>query len=102
MEERIDVEELRARTDVEVSAVGRQVGLGLIGPQRIEALAEDVVADRLPVPLRRIGIGGVDVGAGAVVGQAVDRRAVGQVDEPAVLQQLSRSSGPRARSAATR
>ncbi len=76
MQQRIDVEVLRAGTDVVVRAVGRQVGLGLVGPERIESLADDVVVNRLPVPLRGIGIGGVDVGAGAIVGQAVDWRAV--------------------------
>ncbi len=88
MKERIDIEELRAGTDVEIGAVGRQVGLGLVGPQRVESLAENVVADGLPVPLGRLGVGGVDVGAGAVIGQSVDRRAVGQVNEPAFPEQL--------------
>ena len=87
MDERVDVEEARARADVEVGAVRRKVGLRLVGPQRVEALAEDVVANRLPEPACGLGVRGVDVGAGAVVGEAVDRGAVGEVREPAVLQQ---------------
>ena len=78
VEERIDVEELRAGTDVVVGAVGRQIGLGFVGPERIEALADDVFVDGLPVPGGGFGVGGVDVGAGAVIGQAVDGRAVGR------------------------
>jgi hypothetical protein len=39
---------------------------------------------------------------GAVVGQAVDRRAVGQVNQPAFLAQLGIESGRREQSAATR
>ena len=88
MKQRIDIEVLGARTDVEVRAVGRQIGLGFIGPQRVESLAQNVFADRLPVPLRGVGVGGVDVGAGLVVGQPVDGRAVSERDEPALLAQL--------------
>ena len=88
VKERIHVEKFRARTDVEVGAAGRQIGLCFIGPEGVEALAEDVVADGPPVPLGGLGVCGVDVGPGAVVGQAVDRRAVGEVDEPALLPQL--------------
>ena len=88
VEERIDVKELRARPNLVVRAIGRQVGLGLIGPQRVEALAQDVVADHLPVPLGGGGVGGVDVRPGAVVGQPVDRRTVRLMNQPAFLMQI--------------
>ena len=88
MEQRVDIVELGARTDLVIRAVGRQIGLGFVGPEGVEALAEDVVADRLPVPCSGVGVGGVDVGPGAVVGQAVDGLAVGSVDEPAILREL--------------
>src|ERR1019366_2091645 len=65
VEERIDVEELRAGTNMIVGAFGRQIGLGFIGPQRVETLADDIVADGVPVPLGSLGVCGVDVGAGA-------------------------------------
>ena len=92
MEERIDVEILRAGADVQIAAVRRQVGLGLVGPDGVEAFAQDIFLDGLPVPVRRVGIGGVDVGAGLVIGQAVGRRAVGEMLEPALLQKRNRSS----------
>jgi hypothetical protein len=85
VKKRINVEKLRAGTDVEISTVGGQVGLRLVGPQRVKALAQDVLADGLPVPPGGLGVGGVDVGACAVVGFAVNWRSVGLVDEPALL-----------------
>ncbi len=84
--QRIDVVVARARPNVKVTAVRRQVGLGLIGPKRIEAFADDVVANHFPVPARRFGIGGVDVRSGPIIRQSVCRRAVGEVLEPSFLQ----------------
>jgi transposase len=51
----------------------------------VELMDQLFAIDDLPVPGG--GVGGVDVGAGAVVGQPVDGRAIGQMDEPAVLLQ---------------
>ena len=68
VEERIDVEELRAGTDVQIAAVRREIGLGFVGPNGIESLAHDVFFDRVPVPLRRVWIGCVDVRTGFVEG----------------------------------
>ena len=88
VKQRIHVEILRARANVVVAAIRGQIGLGLIGPKRVESLAQDVVANRVPVPLRGFGIGRVDVGTGVIVGQTVGRRAVGEMLEPAVLGKL--------------
>ena len=63
----IDVVVLRARSDVEVRAVWGQIGFSLIGPEGIEAFADDVVAKNVPVPASGFGIAGVDVRAGAVI-----------------------------------
>ena len=81
-------EELGARTHLEVSAVGRQVGLGLIGPERVEALADDVLVEGLPVPFGRFGVGGVDIRSGSIIRKPVNRRTVGVGDQPALLQQI--------------
>ena len=71
---------------MEVASVGRQVGLGLVGPEGVEALGDVVFAHHIPVPARGVGIGGVDIGAGAIVGEAVGGRAIGQVHKPAVVE----------------
>src|ERR1700712_70295 len=84
LEERAGVEELRAGSDVEVAAVGGEIGFGLVGPEGAEAFADVVCLDAAPVPLGGFGVGGIDVGAGTVVGNAVGRCAVGEVLEPAV------------------
>ncbi len=95
VEERIDVEELRAGTDVEVASVWREIGFGLVGPEGVEAFADVVFLDDAPVPLCGVGVSGVDVGAGAVVGETVCGSAVGELLEPAILQDAWRSSDPR-------
>ena len=94
VEKRIHVEVLRAGTNVKVGAIRRQVRFGLIRPQGVKALVDDVFADRLPVPLGRIRVCCVDVGAGAVVGLAVDRRSVGLVNEPALVAHFVVEAGP--------
>ncbi len=100
MQQGIDVEIAGAGSDVEEAAVGRQVGFGFIRPEGVEALADYVVTDDVPKPLRRFGVGGVDVGAGAIIGQAVGRRAVRELLEPALLHQevvvarAGREAGP--------
>ena len=58
---RIYVKVPRAWSDVEIAAVGRQVGLSLVGPDSIEALAQNVVANSLPEPAGSFGICGVNV-----------------------------------------
>ncbi len=88
MEERVDVEELRAWANVEVGAVGGQVGFGLVRPKGIKTLAEDIVANGLPIPCAGLGIRGVDVGSRTVIRQSVDRRAVSEMNQPAFLTQL--------------
>jgi hypothetical protein len=67
VEERVDIEKLRAGTDVQVGAVRGQIRLGFVGPQGVEALADNVLVDGLPVPCGGLGIGGVDIRPGAVV-----------------------------------
>ena len=86
MHKRINIVETRAWADEKVTAIRRQVGLGFIRPQGIESFADDVVANRLPVPSRGVRIAGVDVRTGAVVRQAVRWRSVGQMFEPAMFQ----------------
>jgi hypothetical protein len=68
VEEGKDVEEFGAGADVPVASVGREVGLGFVGPEGVEALVDVVLLDDAPIPFTGVGIGGVDVGAGAVVG----------------------------------
>ena len=71
---------------MEVASVGRQIGLRLVGPEGVESLGDVVVAYHIPVPARGLGVGGVDVRPGAIVGQAVGRRAVGKMHEPSVVE----------------
>ena len=61
MEERIHVKELGAGSDMEVAAVRREIGLRLVGPERVEALGDVVLLDDVPVPLRRVGVRRVDI-----------------------------------------
>ena len=84
--QRIDIVVARSRPNRKVTAVRRQVGLGLIGPKRIEAFADDVVANRFPEPASGFGIGGVDVRSGPVIRKSVCGGAVGEVLEPSFLQ----------------
>src|ERR1039457_5846867 len=49
MKQRVDIEVARARSYVEVAAVGWQVGFGLIHPQGVETLAQHVVPDGIPI-----------------------------------------------------
>ena len=67
VEEWVDIEKLCAGTDVQVGAVRGQIRLGFVGPQGVEALADNVLVDGLPVPCGGLGIGGVDIRPGAVV-----------------------------------
>src|ERR1039458_10048357 len=56
MKQRVDIEVARARSYVEVAAVRRQVGFGLIHPQGVETLAQHIIANSLPIPTRRFRI----------------------------------------------
>ena len=88
MEKWVHIEELRAGADVEVCAVGRQVGLSFVRPDGVEAFAQNVVADGLPIPRGRLGICSVNVRSGSVIRLPVNRCAVGEVDKPAFLTQF--------------
>ena len=96
----IDVVITRPRPDLEVAAIGRQVRLGFIRPNGVEALADDIVANHIPVPASGLGIGGINIGAGAVIGQPIGGCAVRELLEPALLRQevviarTRRESGP--------
>jgi len=83
----VDVEVLRARANMEVAAVRRQIRLGFIGPEGVKALLVEVLVHDVPEPLRRRRIGHVNVRAGLVIGQAVGGRAIGEVLKPALVQQ---------------
>ena len=86
VKERVGIEILRARADLEVGAVGRQIGFGFVGPECVEAFIDIVLLDDSPVPLRGIRVRRIDIRTGLVVGQAVGRRAVGQMLKPSVLE----------------
>src|SRR5580698_8189835 len=75
VKERIDVEEFRARAYRKVASVGWQIWLGFVGPESVEALADKIVLNCVPVPLGRIGIRGVYIGARTVIRQSIRRRA---------------------------
>ena len=61
MKERVDVEELRSRTDMEVAPIRRQIGLGLVGPKGVETLVNVVLFHNVPVPLRSVRVRCVDI-----------------------------------------
>src|ERR1700728_2838153 len=86
MEEWVNVVVAGAWTDGKVTAVGGQVGLGFIRPDGVKAFADDVLPDHIPKPASGCGIGGVDVGAGTVIGQTIHRRAVREMLKPAIPQ----------------
>jgi len=44
------------RPNLEVAPVGRQIRLGLIGPECIESLAGNIVTHYAPVPFRRVWV----------------------------------------------
>ncbi len=54
VEERIDIEILRARTDVQITAIRRQVGLGFVGPDGVKAFAQNIFFNGVPVPVRGV------------------------------------------------
>src|SRR5580704_4156276 len=85
MEERVDIVIAGPGTDGEVSAIRRQVGFGFVRPDRVEAFADDIVSNHIPKPASGRGIGGIYVRTRAVIGQAIDGRAIGEMLEPAVL-----------------
>ena len=82
---RMHIEVLCSRSNLEVAAVGRQIGLGLIGPERVETFTRSIVADYTPVPGRRIRIGCVYIRSLTVVRKPILRRAVPMVQEPPIL-----------------
>src|SRR5277367_1119485 len=86
MKERINIVVAGAWTDGKVTAVGGQVGLGFIRPDGVKAFADDVLPDHVPKPASGCGIGGVDVGAGTVIGQTIHGRAIRKMLKPAILQ----------------
>ena len=89
VEQREDVVITVARADRIEAAVGHQIGLGLVEPEPVEALAGDVVADPLPEPVARIGVGAVEQRARAIGPdrQAVDDVAVLVLQQPALARQ---------------
>ena len=85
MEERVGVVKLGAWPNVEVAALWRQVGLGLVCPETVKAARNVVIANRLPIPVGGVRVRRVDVRPSAVIGQSVGGRAIFQVLKPAVL-----------------
>ena len=61
VEERVRVEELRARADVKVASVWREIRLSLVGPEGVETFADVVLFDDAPVPLCGVRVSCVDV-----------------------------------------
>ena len=86
MKQRIDIVIACAWSDGKIRTVGRQVGFGFIRPDRIEAFADNVLPDHIPKPASGRGVGGVDVGARAIVGQTIDRGPIGEMLKPTVLE----------------
>src|SRR5450631_1465985 len=86
VEQWIDIEKFRTWPDVEVGAVRRQIGLRFIGPERVKSLAEDVVADGFPIPFGCLRVRRIDVRPSPIVREAVDRRSVGRMNQPSLLE----------------
>jgi hypothetical protein len=87
--QREDVVVTVTRTDRIEGTVGHQIGLGLVQPEPVEALAGDVVADLAPEPGARLRVGAVDQRPGAVGAdrQAVHRMTVLVLEQPALGRQ---------------
>ena len=71
VEERIDIEILRARTDVQIASVRWQVRLGFVGPDGVKAFAQNIFFNGVPVPVRGVRVRRIEIGTGLVVWQAV-------------------------------
>src|SRR5579884_2214826 len=82
VKERINIEILCAGTNVQVAAIWRQVGFGFIGPNGVEAFAENIFPDALPIPMGRVRIRGVYVRASFIVRQAVGWSAIRHMLKP--------------------
>src|SRR5579884_2460272 len=87
VKERINIEILCAGTNVQVAAIWRQVGFGFIGPNGVEAFAENIFPDALPIPMGRVRIRGVYVRASFIVRQAVGWSAIRHMLKPSLFAQ---------------